>query len=67
MTGYRDDEQPSTPTHREVKAFSFVILAPILFGLFLLIVGFTTERYLLAGAGGLLLAATPLIARWVWR
>jgi hypothetical protein len=51
----------------ETKTFSFILMAPPMVGVFLIIQGLGGWGWFPMVVGGLLLIATPFIARWVWR
>jgi hypothetical protein len=68
VTGYRpEDEAKDAGSSFELKTFSFLLLAPLLIGLFLLIDGLGGGSPIKAVIGALLLASAPFIARWTWR
>jgi len=69
MSGYRPepDKPEGSSSMFAVKTFSFLLLAPALIGLFLLIEGLGAGGRVEAVIGGLLLASAPFVARWAWR
>ena len=68
MDGYRgEDREIEKPAYSEVNTFSFVTLAPVLIGVFLLVVGLGKGWYALTALGVLLLLASPVIIRAAWR
>lgn len=66
--GYRPEpEDKGAGKIRSVKAFSSALLAAPLIGIFLLLTGLGSGAYIRVALGVLFLAASPFIARWVWR
>ena len=69
MAGYKDNDE--IPTLGEYgtpsKNLSFLLLAPPLVGLFLLITGVAARGYIRVALGVFLLAVTPFAARAAWR
>jgi hypothetical protein len=68
MSGYQDDSKNGSFFKDSISAknLSFFLLAPLVFGLFLLL---TAERgsYVQIGIGVLLLASAPFVARKAWK
>ena len=72
----RDDQSDSDEAERlglaskwgfEARTVLSLMLLPGLLGAYLVIDGLTTGEYVEAGAGVLLVVATPVVARWVSR
>jgi hypothetical protein len=68
MAGYRDDDQTDSFVKDSISAknLGFFLLAPAVFGLFLLL---TAERgsYVQIGIGVLLLTSAPFVGRTAWK
>ncbi len=68
MAGYRDDDQADSFVKDSISAknLGFLLLAPAVFGFFLLL---TAERgsYVQIGIGVLLFASAPFVARKAWK
>jgi hypothetical protein len=69
MAGYKDNNEiPGLAEYgAPSKNLSFLLLAPPLLGLFLLITGIAAHGYIRIGLGVLLLGVTPFTARFFWR
>ena len=58
----RNDKDPILDEFREVKTFAFIFLAPILIGVFLVVIGLSKESIFFTGVGIVFLIIGVILA-----
>lgn len=69
MSGYREPNEPNDGFFNmmEWRALTWLLLAPVAVGGYLLVTGLSAGAYLMAGIGGLILGCAPVMFYHAWR